>query len=48
MDANDLEREVLGKSPDAPYTDDEFLELIRDNPAGQSDELTPLILIRRA
>ncbi len=48
VDANDLEREVLGKSPDAPYTDDEFLELIRDNPAGQSDELTPLILIRKA
>ena len=48
VDANDLEREVLGRSPSAPYSDEVFLELIRDNPAGQSDELTPLILIRKA
>lgn len=46
VDANDLEREVLGRSPDAPFDDAKFLELIRDNPAGQSDELTPFILIR--
>jgi len=48
VDANDLEREVLGRSPDAPLSDEKFLELIRDNPAGQSDELTPFILIRKA
>jgi len=46
VDANDLEREVLGRSLNAPFNDETFLELIRDNPAGQSDELTPFILIR--
>lgn len=48
VDANDLEREILGRPPVKPVSDEVFLEMIRDNPAGQSDELTPLIIIRKA
>ncbi len=47
VDANDISVEILGKSSDLADKTDEFLaELIRDNPAGQDDELTPFILIR--
>ncbi len=48
VDANDLSQEMFGKSDslkDIP--NEELLALIKDNPAGQSDELTPLILIKR-
>ena len=47
VDANDLGREILGKSVDIELNDDELKEIIKDNPAGQGRELTPLILIRR-
>lgn len=46
MDANDIERNQLGKSSDMPLTDAELQDALRDNPSGQGDELTPLILIR--
>ena len=47
VDANDIDVEVLGKSPDLNETPDvELADRIRDNPAGQDDELTPFILIR--
>lgn len=47
VDANDLSVELLGKGKAlADWTDEALLDLIRDNPAGQSDQLTPLILIR--
>ncbi len=46
MDANDLQRDQLGKSKDFPLTDDEIQDAMQDNPSGQGDELTPLILIR--
>lgn len=47
VDANDIDVEILGKSPDlAQVTDANLAERIRDNPAGQDDELTPFILIR--
>ena len=47
VDANDISVEVLAKSPDLAETDSEDLaERIRDNPAGQDDELTPFIIIR--
>ena len=47
VDANDISIEILGKSPDlADVSDETLAELIRDNPAGQDDELTPFILIR--
>lgn len=47
VDANDLNVEVLGKSSSIETDDDKLCELIADNPAGQSRELTPFILIRR-
>ncbi len=47
VDANDIDIEVLGKSPDLTAVPDaDLAERIRDNPAGQDDELTPFILIR--
>ena len=46
MDANDLQRDQLGKSKDFPYTDEEIQDFMRDNPSGQGDEMTPLILVR--
>ena len=46
MDANDLEQNQLGKCDDFPLTDDEIQDAMADNPSGQGDELTPLILIR--
>lgn len=47
VDANDFEVNILGKSDNLKSLSDDFLKLlIKDNPAGQSDELTPLILIK--
>ena len=47
IDANDISVEILGVSEDLSDTDKEFLaETVRDNPAGQDDELTPFIIIR--
>jgi hypothetical protein len=47
VDANDLNVKILGKSsPLASVSDSVLSSLIRDNPAGQQDELTPFILIR--
>lgn len=46
VDANDLGVEILGMSPD--LKNKLYLKsLIADNPAGQSNEQTPLILIRK-
>ena len=46
MDANDIQRDQLGKSKNMPLTDEQLQDALRDNPSGQGDELTPLILIR--
>lgn len=48
VDANDLHIELFGKS-DAlnQVPDEDLIAMIKDNPAGQSDELTPLILIKK-
>lgn len=46
MDANDLQRDQLGKSRDMPLSDEQLQDAMADNPSGQGDELTPLILIR--
>ncbi len=49
VDANDLNVEVLGKAPSlSAMTDAVLAESIFDNPAGQDDQLTPLILVRAA
>lgn len=46
VDANDLNVEILGRASSISMGDDELKGLIADNPAGQSRELTPFILIR--
>ena len=46
MDANDFDQNQLGKCSDFPLTDEEIQDAMADNPSGQGDELTPLILIR--
>ncbi len=47
VDANDFGVEILGKCDEINEFSDNFLiSLIKDNPAGQSDELTPFILIK--
>ena len=47
VDANDIAVEILAKSADlAQVSDEDLAERIRDNPAGQDDELTPFIIIR--
>ena len=46
MDANDIQRDQLGKSGDMPLTDRQIQDALADNPSGQGDELTPFILIR--
>lgn len=47
VDANDIEIQILGKV-DTIEKEDQFLKkVIKDNPAGQSKQLTPFILIRK-
>ena len=49
VDANDLGQELLGCSPkmSEQFAESEMLGMIKDNPAGQGKELTPIILIRK-
>jgi hypothetical protein len=46
VDANDLGVELLGKSNGITYSENELKAIIRDNPAGQSAQQTPMILAR--
>ncbi len=46
IDACDISAVVLGKSSDLAMPKEELVEIIRDNPAGQDDQCTPIILIR--
>ncbi|MBQ3087538.1 MAG: F420-0--gamma-glutamyl ligase [Clostridia bacterium] len=46
-DANDFTRDIFGKSGSVTYTDAQLCEILRDNPAGQSDQCTPFIIIRK-
>ena len=47
IDANDISVEILGKTKSLEALGDDFLaDSVRDNPAGQDDELTPFIIIR--
>ncbi len=48
VDANDLNVEILGNTDDIGYTEEELIALIKDNPAGQTKTLTPIVLIRKA
>ncbi len=47
VDANDFGQVILGKSSDIKLEDDILVKIIKDNPAGQGKQKTPLILIRK-
>jgi len=47
-DVNDLGGNILGKSKDLAGKERLILKILKDNPAGQSKELTPIIIIHRA
>ena len=47
VDANDFGQVILGKSDDIELEDDVLKQIIRDNPAGQGKQTTPIILIRK-
>jgi len=47
VDSNDFGQVILGKSKDIELSDKVLREIIRDNPAGQGQQLTPIILIRK-
>lgn len=46
VDANDLNVEILGKSFDISMENEFFVRVLKDNPAGQGGQQTPIILIR--
>ncbi len=46
-DVNDLGGNILGKSKDLRGKEKLLLKILKDNPAGQSRELTPIIVIRK-
>lgn len=47
IDANDFTCDILGHSSDVKLTEAQLCEIIKDNPAGQDDQCTPFILIRK-
>lgn len=48
VDANNINVEVLGVSRDLPVSRATVRATILDNPLGQNDELTPIIVVRRS
>ena len=47
VDANDWGQVVLGKSVLLDLTNEQIIEIIKDNPAGQGRECTPFIIARK-
>ncbi len=47
VDSNDFGQVILGKSDDIKLDDKTLQQIIRDNPAGQGQQRTPIILIRK-
>lgn len=47
VDSNDFGQVILGKSSDITLSEDILIQIIRDNPAGQGKQRTPIILIRK-
>lgn len=47
VDANDLNVEIYAKSDDIKYDKETLCKIIKDNPAGQANQTTPIILIRK-
>ncbi len=48
VDANNINVEVLGTSPGFPVDRGTVREVLLDNPLGQHDERTPIIVVRRS
>lgn len=46
-DVNDLGRNIIGRSDDLKGKDKLILEALKDNPAGQSNQQTPVIILRK-
>jgi hypothetical protein len=46
-DVNDLGGNIIGKSNDLKNKDKEILAALKNNPAGQSNQQTPIIIIRK-
>lgn len=46
VDANNINVEVLGVSPGFPASPDTVQKVLLDNPLGQNDELTPVVIVR--
>jgi hypothetical protein len=46
VDANNVNTEVLGTSPDLPLSAADVRLVLLDNPMGQNDELTPVVRVR--
>lgn len=47
-DVNDLGRNILGKSEDLKYKEKLISEILKDNPMGQSNFQTPILILRKA
>ena len=47
VDSNDFGQVILGKSSDIKLEDNILEQMIKDNPAGQGQQRTPIILIRK-
>jgi hypothetical protein len=47
VDANNINVEILGTSEGFPVDRTVVREVLLDNPLGQNDELTPIIVVRR-
>lgn len=47
VDANDFGQVILGKPSDIKEKDENLIKMIKDNPANQFQERTPLVLIRK-
>lgn len=47
VDSNDFGQVILGKSDDIKLDDKILRQIIKDNPAGQGQQTTPIILIRK-
>jgi len=47
-DVNDLGGNILGRSDDLKGQDKLMLEIFKDNPAGQGEQQTPIIILRKA
>jgi hypothetical protein len=47
VDANNIDCEVLAQSSGVPVSKEIIRKILLDNPLGQSDELTPIVIIRQ-